>query len=99
MNARIAWAVGWGVGLGMVCSKRHRRCLQAVCSRDKMGTVERMRTSRPVLVDAAKIDDLTELARMAAAELERLDPALANALRGALAEVRVSMVVDTVDET
>ena len=48
---------------------------------------------RLVVVPADKLDDLCELARLAVDRLPAPDP-LTSALRGAIAEVRLSQVVE-----
>ena len=47
-----------------------------------------------VLVKARTLDDLTELARLAAERLPESDP-LVSALRGAIAQARTESVVDS----
>lgn len=49
---------------------------------------------RPVLVTAGRLDDLLELARMAAEAHDVLNPALADALRAASAAVRSESVLE-----
>ena len=59
-----------------------------------LGDVNRMHAARPVLVDGPVLVDHLELSDTAASRLEVIDPALASALRGSTAEVRVRMVLD-----
>lgn len=49
---------------------------------------------RMVVVPAAAVDDLAELARLAADRLEQLDPALSGSLRGSAAQVRANTVLE-----
>lgn len=93
MRPRVAWAVGWGVGVGLALNRRRRKCLRPVYNQTKVGIVDNM-TATAVLVPAETLGDLTELARRAAAALEMVDPALASALRGATAQVHVSAIPD-----
>jgi len=61
-----------------------------VQGRDIVGPVDRFGTTdRLLLIPAAQLDDLLELARLAAARLPEYD-ALQLALIGAIAEVRIS---------
>ena len=50
--------------------------------------------ARHVVVNAADLDDLTELARLASDRIEALDPALAASLRAVSAEVRARAVLE-----
>lgn len=50
--------------------------------------------ARQVVVNAADLDDFTELARLASDRLDSLDPALAAALRAVSAEVRTRAVLE-----
>ena len=49
---------------------------------------------RMVVVPAAAVDDLAELARLGADRLEQLDPALSSSLRGSAAQVRANAVLE-----
>lgn len=92
---RLLGALGCVLGALVVCRlwRRPEGCLHTVNSRAKMVFVNTHTTNRFALVPVDQLDDLLELARLAADRLPETDP-LVTALRGSAAAVRSLAVLE-----